>query len=115
MDPKEKKETILLEYPKIIKSDTLGGLIYVISPEVILPMDTNADLEKLKDIQIVMQSDCQKLFIDNKATKSVRKERLQDFLRGCEEYFLTNFGSTLLLIGMAIRVVEFSNGKIPKT
>ena len=46
-----------------------------------------------------MQADCQKLFIDNKANLSIRKERLKDFLWVCEEYFVTNFGSTLLLIG----------------
>ena len=115
MDPKDKKETILLENPTIIDSETVGGLIYVLSPNVVLPLDAKVDMKKLRDIQIEYQTGCEQLHIDNVADFATRKQRLQDFLRVCEDYFLTNFGSTLLVIGMTIQVVEFSNRKIPKT
>ena len=48
-------------------------------------------------IQIEYQADW--LHIDNVADFATRKQRLKDFLRVWEEFFITNFGSTLLLIG----------------
>ena len=53
----------------------------------------------MRDIQIEYQADCELLHIDNVADFATRKQRLKDFLRVWEEFFITNFGSTLLLIG----------------
>ena len=62
-------------------------------------MSPHVDLEKLQDIQIEWKGDCEKLHINNNADFATQRTRLKDFLRECEAYFISNFGSILLLIG----------------